>query len=215
MTLTYSDAPADLVYRDFQLFMRRVRKSFPGSAFYMSGEYGEKNGRPHFHAVLFGVDFDDKKSLGKGLSGSELFESTTLSKLWGLGFASVGALTFKSAAYVARYIHKKMISGGGVYEGTVGEFSRMSLRPAIGRRWFDKFGRSDVLPDGDIVVNGHKSSAPRYYRRLLKSRFPLSYRALAYEEMVDRSKLELRDNREVEADVIIRAAAMRRNKTSL
>lgn len=215
VTLTYEDAPVDLDYRDFRIFMRRVRKMFPGCSFYMSGEYGEKNGRPHFHAVLFGVDFDDKVSLGKGASGSELFESTTLSKLWRLGFASVGALTFESAGYVARYVHKKMISGGGVYAGSVGEFSRMSLRPAVGKRWFDQYGASDVLPDGRIVVNGVKASAPRYYRREMRKRFPLSYRLLQHDEAVDRSTLQMRDNREIEADVTIRAAAMRRVKTSL
>lgn len=212
VTLTYEDAPVDLRYKDFQLFMRRVRKQFPGCAFYMSGEYGEATGRPHFHAVLFGVDFDDKVSMGKGPGGSELYRSEHLSSLWGLGHSSVGDLTFESAGYVARYVHKKMMQpGGGAYAGSVGEFSRMSLRPAIGRRWIDKFGRSDVLPDLRVVVNGHKSSAPRYYRRQLKSRFPLSYRALASETVV----APLRDNREIAADVAIRAASMRRHKGGL
>lgn len=209
VTLTYADAPVDLQYVDFRLFMRRLRRVFPKCSFYMSGEYGEKNGRPHFHAVLFGVDFDDKVSLGKGASGSQLFESETLSQLWGFGFASVGALTFESAGYVARYVHKKMISGGGVYAGSVGEFSRMSLRPAIGRRWLDNFGRSDVLPDGSVVVNGHKATAPRYYRRELKKRFPFKYKDLMYPD------IELRDNREISADVSIRAASMRRHKGGL
>ena len=141
VTLTYKEAPQDLYYPDFQAFMRRVRKRFKGVSFYMSGEYGGKNGRPHLHALLFGVGFGDKISLGTVSSGSKLFSSGTLSELWGHGFASVGDVTYESAGYVARYVYKKM-TGGSVYEGSVGEFSRMSLRPAIGRRWLDKLGGS-------------------------------------------------------------------------
>lgn len=202
VTLTYKEAPRDLHYPDFQYFMRKVRKSFCNVSFYMCGEYGPKNGRPHFHALLFGVGFRDRKPLGSSVPGVKLFESAQLSKLWGLGFASVGDVTFESAGYVARYVYKKMTTGG-VYDGRVGEFSRMSLRPAIGRKWLDKFGRSDVLPDGSVVTNGVKASAPKYYRRQLRARFPLTYRSLMYPD------IRLRDNREIAADVAIRASAMK------
>lgn len=208
VTLTYEDAPVDLCYRDFRLFMRRLRKLFPGCSFYMCGEYGGTNGRPHFHALLFGVDFHDKVSMGKSPSGAKLYESEALRKLWRHGHTSIGDVTFESAQYTARYVHKRMTEGS-VYEGSVGEFSRMSLRPAIGKRWFDKYGASDVLPDGSVVVNGVKASAPRYYRRESKKRFPLAYRDLIFHD------IRLRDNREITADVKIRASAMRRVKTTI
>ena len=58
VTLTYDDEhlPGDqcLDHRDFQLFMKRLRKRFP-SRFFMCGEYGGLNGRPHYHSILFGV----------------------------------------------------------------------------------------------------------------------------------------------------------------
>ena len=44
----------------------------------------------------------------------------------------------------------------------VAEFNHMSLNPAIGKRWLEKFF-SDVYPEGKVVVNGVKVNAPRYY----------------------------------------------------
>ncbi len=68
ITLTYDNThlPSDgsLHYKDFQLFIKRLRKKFGNTRirYYMAGEYGENFGRPHFHACIFGHDFHDKKS---------------------------------------------------------------------------------------------------------------------------------------------------------
>jgi len=158
VTLTYKDAPESLEYRDFQLFMKRLRKVRGRCRFYMGAEYGEQRGRPHFHALLFGVAWPDGVYLGKSPSGFKLFRSAQLSALWPQGFASVGDVTFESAAYVARYCMSVITGDKAVehYGGRKPEFGRMSLRPGIGRAWIDKYGRSDVLPDGNVVVNGVK-----------------------------------------------------------
>lgn len=111
ITLTYNDEhlPSDgsLNYRDFQLFMKRLRKrvSVP-VRFYMCGEYGENFGRPHFHACLFGFNFPDLKLWKSGKS--KLYRSPLLEELWPFGYSSVGDVNFESAAYVARYILKKV-----------------------------------------------------------------------------------------------------------
>jgi hypothetical protein len=113
ITLTYNNEhlPSDgsLNYEVFQLFMKRLRKKYgKGIRFYMCGEYGDKLGRPHFHACLFGHDFADKKLWKTTDSKSKLYRSAELEKLWPYGFSSVGDVTFESAAYVARYIMKKV-----------------------------------------------------------------------------------------------------------
>ena len=79
VTLTYDDEHlpknGSLVYRDFQLFMKRLRKEFAPTniRFYMCGEYGETFSRPHYHACLFNCFFPDRKRIPGGNSGSPLY----------------------------------------------------------------------------------------------------------------------------------------------
>lgn len=114
ITLTYNNenCPKDmsLHYEEYQLFMKRLRKAFPGKniKFYMAGEYGELFDRPHFHAILFGVDFHDRKYFKTTGSGAKLDRSDILERIWDKGYSTVGNVTFESSAYVARYIMKKM-----------------------------------------------------------------------------------------------------------
>lgn len=185
VTLTLRDAPESLDHSLWQRFAKRARRKLGRFRFYMAGEYGELTGRPHFHALLFGVDFHDKEYLGKSPGGSKLYTSDTLSELWGLGHTSVGDVTFESAAYVARYVMKKITGDAAEshYAGRVPEYCRMSNGGRSGERgigfsWWKRFGRSDVAPDGCVVVNGHKSVAPRYYRKLQREQLPFSARAL-------------------------------------
>ena len=184
ITLTYSDQylPSDrsLHYEHFQKFMKRLRKfSKVPIRFYMCGEYGEKLQRPHYHACIFGYDFPDKKFLTKTPSGDFLYTSEILSKLWPFGITSIGSLTFQSAAYVARYIMKKITGDqsfnhynevdqdGVIVNSRVPDFTRMSLKPGIGAGWLEKY-HSDVYPHDHVVVKGRPTSVPRYYDKLVK-----------------------------------------------
>ena len=126
ITLTYNDQNLPehntLVKKDFQDFMKRLRKKIhsdqkkeniltkinnptPKVRFFHCGEYGEKFGRPHYHAILFNHNFNDSKLIPgqKNLSTSD-----TLKKLWGKGHVSIGDVTFQSASYVAGYVQKKL-----------------------------------------------------------------------------------------------------------
>lgn len=176
ITLTYNDQhkPDDdsLDVRHFQLFMKRLRKRFgAGIRFFHCGEYGETFGRPHYHACLFNFDFQDKVEW-KRSNGVPIFTSDSLSELWPYGFSTVGSVTFESAAYVARYILKKVNgdladdhyfdSSTGVYRKP--EYTTMSRRPGIGKGWFDKYS-SDVFPSDFVVINGTKMRPPKYYDR--------------------------------------------------
>ena len=67
ITLTYDSdhVPSDgsLRVEDFQNFMKRLRKSVAPRRvrFFHCGEYGERGDRPHYHAILFNLDFDDRE----------------------------------------------------------------------------------------------------------------------------------------------------------
>lgn len=179
ITLTYRDEdlpdPPSVNVRDFQLFMKRLRKKYSPKTirFFHCGEYGEMNRRPHYHAILFNHDFEDKK-LWKLSNGLPLYHSQSLSDLWQLGFCSVGAATFQSAAYVARYIMKKVTGPmaastyehvcpqTGVISELTPEYVTMSRRPGLGKDWLSKY-RADVWPEDFVVVDGKKFRPPRFY----------------------------------------------------
>ena len=186
ITLTYNDEnlPADksLHVDHFQKFMKRLRKRFgDGIRFYHCGEYGEKYMRPHYHACLFNFDFPDKK-LWKIVNDQRLYISDALQELWPFGFSTIGSVTFESAAYVARYIMKKVngekadshyervdLETGEVYK-LKPEYTTMSRRPGIAHDWYEKF-KSDVFPSDFIVINGKKVKPPRYYDSLYEHEY--------------------------------------------
>lgn len=163
MTLTYEDAPDSLVPRDLQLFFKRLRKFFAGEriSYFACGEYGEQLGRPHYHALLFGVEFPDKRARYRG---SDLYTSRTLDRLWGLGACMIGAVTFESAAYVARYCVKKITGDQALehYQGREPEFVRMSTRPGIGQAWFERYGQ-ELEHNDSVVMRGREMKPPKYY----------------------------------------------------
>lgn len=169
VTLTYSDEnlPSDgsLHLKHFQDFMKRLRKRFAPKKIrvFYAGEYGEKYGRPHYHACLFDCFFSDQQ-FWKEHNGQKYFTSPVLEKLWPEGFSTIGDLTFASAAYVARYITKKITGPWAerYYEGRKPEFANMSRRPGIARDWFKKF-KGDVFPDDHVVVEGKQLPVPKAY----------------------------------------------------
>lgn len=182
ITLTYDNdhySSPSLEYRDFQLFMKRLRKAFGRSIrFYMCGEYGARQERPHFHACFFDFDFDDKLYF-KRSGGEKLYTSRRLSEIWGKGFCLIGSVTFESAAYVARYCVKKVTGQAAAAHYTsvsaetgevvvrVPEFNHMSLRPGIGFPWIRKFW-DDVYPAGACIVRGRQVMPPKGYDRIFK-----------------------------------------------
>ncbi len=107
ITLTYNEKnlPHDgsLDKTHFQKFMKKLRKTTDNKIrYYHCGEYGENLQRPHYHACLFGHDFADKEFF-QNSNGNDLYISKQLDKTWNKGFATIGNMTFETAAYTARY----------------------------------------------------------------------------------------------------------------
>ena len=186
ITLTFRDefipASGTLVKADFQKFMKRLRKKFgSGVRYFHCGEYGDRLGRPHHHACLFNFDFGDRQ-LWKIKDGVRLYRSKDLEELWPFGFCTVGDVTFDSAAYVARYVVKK-INGEmapGHYQGRLPEYTTMSRRPGIGKVWFEKF-KKDLYPKDFVVIQGRTYKVPQYYDRFLESLDPVEYECVKAE----------------------------------
>lgn len=199
ITLTYADehlpAKRSLNYTHFQKFMKRLRKQQScwdvttgephAIRFYMCGEYGDEKTRPHFHACIFNHDFHDK-TIFKKRKNADLYKSALLEKLWPYGYSTVGAVTFESAAYVARYVMKKITGdqAEGHYRGAVDEttgeyeyrepeFNHMSLRPGLGAKWLEQYA-ADVYPHGLVVINGKEVTPPKYYDKWIEKQVRLA-----------------------------------------
>ena len=208
ITLTFNDSslykrdnPASLDVSEFQRFMKRLRKKYVGKnpydrhtqkeqfddwqfyngiRFFHCGEYGDLYGRPHYHAILFGHDFADRE-LFTIRNGHRLYRSSELESLWPFGFSSVGDCTFESAAYVARYIMKKVTGDhawhhysdidfdtGEILNTRKPEYTTMSRNPGIASRWLKQYV-GDCYPSDFITVNGKKMNLPKYYDKLAES----------------------------------------------
>lgn len=208
ITLTYDPkhlpTGGSLVVRDFQLFMKKLRKAYHGTRirFFHCGEYGEKLGRPHYHAILFGFDFPDKKPAEKSQSGAPQWASESLTRIWGKGRCLIGTVTFDSAAYVARYITKKITGDAATahYAGRLPEYTTMSRRPGIAKGWLDRWS-SDAYPSDSIALRGRLMKPPKFYDRQFELANPDEFRkikskrrsgARALEDSPDNSSQRLR-----------------------
>lgn len=170
-----------LDHRPWQLFAKRFRKKFQGLEdithpitgeqvnpirFLMCGEYGSEGKRPHFHACVFNFDFPDKE-LHSIKNGVRLYRSLTLEALWPFGFSTIGDVNFESAAYLARYITKK-IGGDAAHEHYSGKKPEYITFPAgfgLGRIYYEKYNKQWY--EQDLVRMGkHVMKPPKYYDRI-------------------------------------------------
>lgn len=141
---------------------------------FVTGEYGEQNKRPHWHAIVFNWEPRDGKPKYKTTQGHQVYESETLTSLWGHGIAEYGSVTIDSAGYCARYAAKKLVHGKD-QDHDFQPISKKSSKHAIGKKWLEKFW-PDVFTHGKLEIKGKPDSAiPRYYEKWLKQNHPLEW----------------------------------------
>lgn len=192
LTLTYDNEhlPSDggIDYEHWRSFYKRCSAKGLSFRYFHCGEYGDKYLRPHYHAAIFGTNWDSDREPVDGDTG--LYCSPTLTELWGKGNVMIGDLTFESAAYIARYVTKKVTGKGAEAENAIGfkpyervdastgevlevrpEYCTMSRRPGIGQRWIERY-HTDVYPRDYVSVRGIKCKPPKYYDRWLEKNNP-------------------------------------------
>ncbi len=193
ITLTYAELPENgsLNKEHYTLFMKRLRKNSGAKIrFFQCGEYGEQFKRPITMPFYSGM-ISRISPCGKSRTISPLYTSPFLSETWGHGFCSIGQLTFESAAYVARYVVKKVT--GDLAEQTlhywdvdydtgeaiqrIPEYVTMSRNKGIGHAWYKKYGRETFFSDS-VVVNGKEQKPPNYYTSILKAEDPDAFAKL-------------------------------------
>ncbi len=196
ITLTYSPEHLPKIGRlptlrkeDFVLFMKRLRKKRTGQKilFFHCGEYGELDGRPHHHALLFGTSFSGMYYWRK--SGDyNLYRSPELEKIWTYGHSEIGQVSFESAGYVARYTVR---NEGQEKEGQVKPYLTMSRRPGIGKKWLEKY-ISDIYPSDQVVTRHGVYKPPRYYDNQLSETELKVITASRLNKLTDEQKSGLR-----------------------
>lgn len=166
VTLTYDDyhLPEDgqLKRKDVQDFLKRLRKKYV-CRYFGCGEYGERKNRPHYHLVLFGIDFDDKRYFKRSKNNESVYVSAELSRLWKNGWATIGEANKKAAFYAAKYLSKFRES---IQEHSVKPFTMMSLKPSIGIEGvtFEEMER------GYFYFEGRRVPVPRSFYQSYKRR---------------------------------------------
>lgn len=151
-------------------------------------------GRPHYHAILFGVTFDDLETFKRTQSGELIYKSKKLDAIWKKGFCSIGQVSFESCAYVSRYIMKK-ITGDNAKEHyikshtslTTGEITHhpvkpeyisMSRNPAIAKGYAEK-NMLDITKNDGVLLQRQGTAfltkPPRYFMKLMERTDPIKY----------------------------------------
>jgi len=184
LTLTYDEESLKsprLDYRDFQLFMKSLREkenrylAIPKKINYMvTGEYGELNKRPHWHAIIFNYRPSDAKVKTESERGDTTWTSEIINQLWKKGRHDFGSVTLDSANYVARYAAKKLIHGQDE-EHDYHPIHKTSSRYGIGRSWIEKYYKHTFENGFVVLPNGQKSKIPRYYVDWCKKNQPQVY----------------------------------------
>ena len=182
LTITYADEHlpegGSLRQADYVKFLKRLRRHCGSLRYYIVGEYGDQTNRPHYHAITFGLALADLVPITRSGSDEVLYASETLNRIWGKGNVLVGAVTPKSAAYVARYAMKKQTGERkkeayrrinpetGETWDVDPEFARMSRNPGIGMSWFQQ-SKGDCFPSDFLIRDGQRVRVPRGYTEKL------------------------------------------------
>lgn len=194
LTLTYNDdnlpQHGSLEKKHVVDFMKRLRDSISPKKIRSFGcmEYGERLKRPHYHILIFGHTFDDQVLL-KEYRGHRYYISEKLDKLWKKGYCVIGHVNFETAAYVSRYVTKKLTGPqaedhysivdeyGEIIQLEPEQSIAVSRRPGIGAPWLAKH-MTDVYPSDEVIIRGKKLRPPKFYDKKFELENPEIYKKL-------------------------------------
>lgn len=161
-----------------QKFMKRLRKRYKEQKlrFFCASEYGEKDQRPHYHLIIFGLrldqyDPDDRLIFYKNSkSGEPLYRMKSIEDCWSdpkdrrlnkdamekglspnlIGYVTIAPANMYTFMYVSQYVIKKTgYKPNLVYEmeGREPPFSLSSRKPGIGLQYYEDH-KDEMTDDG-------------------------------------------------------------------
>lgn len=198
LTLTYNDESLPgprLVYEDWQKFIRKLRKTTDNKLPCMvTGEYGEKSKRPHWHALIFNYRPSDCTYKYTTDLGHKVETSEFLTNLWAKGIIEFGDITLESAGYVCRYAAKKLVHGKD-QDHDYHPIHKTSSRYGIGRSWIEKYWEHTFNHGFVVLQNGQTHKIPRYYCDWAKKHQPdawFKYITTTREKLIKAAELKQR-----------------------
>lgn len=197
LTLTYDDEhlPVDGSLRPEHMrdFLKRLRYYIPEKIkYYGVGEYGERQGRPHYHLIIFGW----QPPLDDLIVHGVLRHSKFLTKVWTYGFNAVGTVTHDSIQYTVGYVRKKLYGqeAQNIYGFKVRPFARCSN--GIGLRYAQEKSE-DIRRNMTVMIKGVNRGLPKYFsdkleldKDVLKMRSPKRVADVMDGQCVDRMEAE-------------------------
>lgn len=189
LTLTYDDASltsSRLNYGHYQLFMKSLLESRTRGItdkdlrislripYMVTGEYGDRTKRPHWHAIIFNYYPDDARFSYTSDSQNKVYTSEKLTRLWGRGKTEFGSVTLDSAGYVARYAAKKLAHGRDE-DHDFHPIHKTSSKHALGKAWIKKYAVQTFKRGFVVLPDGTPTKIPRYYVDWCKKHNPSLY----------------------------------------
>lgn len=162
VTLTYNDKylkygiDKTLYYKDLQDYFKRLRKiNSQPIKYFAVGEYGEKNGRPHYHAIIFNAN-------PHTISKAWALQEKAFTKPIPLGIVHTGTVTQESIHYVTKYIHDNK---GKTPDGS--EVQKALMSKNLGLGYIKRCGNYHRETNRTYVIypGGYKQKLPRYYAK--------------------------------------------------
>lgn len=166
LTLTYEtkhlkfnikDKCPTLYYEDVTLFWKRLRKKLKYKIkYFLVGEYGGKTKRPHYHAIVFGLQKNDKTL-------------NLIKETWKMGTIHIGTVEEASIKYTLKYCLKSAFSSDEDISHTpiakkLREFDRQpekaKMSKGIGEKYLQQVKNYDYLIENAGNAN---IRIPRYY----------------------------------------------------
>lgn len=208
LTLTYDETKSDyhnnFNYPDIQKFKKDLRQAvntaeythlktlkikrrrFPKWLYkkieiFNVHEYG-KNGKKHWHLIVFNHDFQDK-TLFTMSNGIPLYTSKRLEELWPHGYNTIGDVSTASAMYQAQYVEKDFKHGN-----RTNKKRSHSKHSGIGGPYFLK-NYEQLLTLGYVPIDGKKLPLPRYFQKLAHKHYCHFYEKSAFQDLRDRKAL--------------------------
>lgn len=184
VTLTYNNEelvklPLESIdKKELQNYFKRLRKNTNRIIkYYACGEYGDKSGRPHYHAIIFGLDINND------------FDREEIDFAWRKGYTYIGTVTHDSAQYVAGYVFKKYNGKKGIeiYGFKQPPFQLQSK--GLGLQYALE-NEKQIKNKLYITKNGKKIPLPRYYKK------QLDITKTEYKQIITEQETKLREHYE-------------------